>query len=87
MERRVRQQAREVTQLHETIVRKARIIEACAAQEEALWRNMKDCWEDRETKWDDRHVDNILWKAGITDLTVKVLATVKGGEAATTQDA
>jgi hypothetical protein len=48
---------------------------------------MKDCFEDRETKWDDRHVDNILWRAGITDLTVKVLATVKGGEGATTLDA
>jgi len=53
-----------------------------AAREEAQWRGMKEWLEDRETKWDDHHRDNVLWGSGMADMTAKVLAKVRVGEAA-----
>jgi hypothetical protein len=64
----------------------ARMLEAHAVREEAQWCRMKERLEDRETKWDDRHRDNLLWGAGITDMTANVLATARAGEAALTQE-
>jgi len=87
MEQTVRQQAREVTQLPQTINRMARLLEAHAAREEAQWRGMKEWLEDRETKWDDRHRDNVLRGAGISDMTAKVMASARAGDAAPTQKA
>jgi hypothetical protein len=67
MERTGRQQAREVTQLHHTIDRMARILEPHAAREEVQWRDMKVWLENRETKWDERHRDDVLWgRASLT---------------------
>jgi len=82
MERTMRQQACEVTQLHLPIVRMARKLEAHAAGEEAQWLGMKEWLEDGVTKCDERHRDNILWGMGITDMTSNVLAKVRDGEAA-----
>jgi hypothetical protein len=64
----------------------SRMLEAHAAREEAQWRGMKEWLEDRETKWDDCHRDNVLWGPGITDMTTKVLAIGIVGEAAPTQE-
>jgi len=47
---------------------------------------MKDRLEDKETKRDDRHRDDIQWGAGITDMTAEVLAKLSVGEAAPTQE-
>ena len=77
IERTVRQQAREVIQLHQTIDWMARMLEAHAVREEAQWLGMREWLEDREMKWDQRHKDDVLWGMGIADMTVEVLA--KGG--------
>jgi hypothetical protein len=64
----------------------ARMLEAHEAREEAQWHGKKEWLEDRDTKWDDRHRDNVTWGAGIADVTAKVLATARAGEAAPTQE-
>jgi hypothetical protein len=58
MEYSVRQQAREATQLHQTIDRMVRMLEAHAAREEAEWIGFKEWLEDKEMKWDRRHKED-----------------------------
>lgn len=60
MERIVRQQVCEVTQLHRPIDRMARILKAHVARDEVQWRSMKEWPEVSETKWDNRHKDKVL---------------------------
>jgi len=79
--------AREVTQLHKTIYKMARILEEHAAWEAVQLCGMKEWLEDTETRWDDRHRDNVLWGTGIVEMTVNVLATARVGEGAPTQHA
>jgi len=80
----VRQQVHEVTQLYRTNNRTTQRLEAHMAHEQGQWRGMKEWLENRETKWDDRHGDNVLWGAGIPDMMAKVLAKARGGKAAPT---
>ena len=80
------QQTREVTQLHQTIDRMARISEAHMAREEAHSLSIKESLEDKETRWDGRHTNNELWGTGITDKTAKVLAKTTVGEVAPVQE-
>jgi len=82
MERTVRPQAGEVTQVPQTIARMARMLEAHVAREQAQCLGMKALQEDRETKWDGRHKDNVLWGMGIVDMIVEVLAKARPREAA-----
>lgn len=86
MEGTVRLQAHEVTQLHQTIDRMARVLEARAARQEAQWRSMKEWLEDREMKCDDCHRVDVLLGGGIADITSKMLAKVRVGEPALTQE-
>jgi hypothetical protein len=60
IEQTVRQQALEVTQLHQTIDRMARMLEAHTVWEEVQWCRVNESLEDRETKLDDCHWENIL---------------------------
>jgi len=76
----------EVTPPHRTIATMAGVLEAHVAREEAQLCGRQDWLGDRETKWSDRQRDDILWGAGITDMTVKVLAKLRIGGAALTQD-
>jgi hypothetical protein len=48
---------------------------------------MTECLKDRETKWDERHVDNVLWRMGIMDMTMEVLAKANVREEAPPQEA
>jgi hypothetical protein len=86
MDRTVRQQEREVTELHQTIDRMARMLQAQAALEEAQGLSMKEWLEDRETKWDERHKDNVLWGTGIAEMTAEVQAKARVREAAQAQE-
>ena len=43
---------------------------------------MKQWLEDRETKWNDRHRDNLLWGTGTADMTAQVMATARVSKAA-----
>jgi len=60
MERTLRQLAREVTQLHQTTYGIARMLEAHTSCEEAQWLGMREWLQDRKTKWDQCHKDNVL---------------------------
>jgi len=77
MEQTVRQQVREVTQLHQMIDRMARMLEAHMAREEEQWLGLKEWLQDRETKCDEHHKDNGLWRKGIVDMTAEVLAEAR----------
>jgi len=77
MERRVWQLGREVTQPPETIDTMARMVEAHAAREAAHWLGMREQLAERDTKWDERHTDNVLQGMGIADITGEVLATAR----------
>jgi hypothetical protein len=72
--RRERQQGNEVTQLHQTIKRMARIQEAHAVQEEVQWLGMRDWMEHRETKRNVCHEVNVLCRTGIGDQSMTVQA-------------
>jgi hypothetical protein len=76
------QEEREVTQLHQTIDRMARLLEAHAARAGAQWFSMKQWLEVRVTKCNERHKDNLLWGTGITDMTAEVLAKARARRAA-----
>jgi hypothetical protein len=86
LEPRVRQHTWEVTQQQQTIDRITKMLEAHAARKEVQLRGMKAWPVDRETKWDDRRGDNVLRGAGIMDMTAKILATDRVGQAAPTQE-
>jgi len=86
-ERTVREQECEVTQLHETIDRMARMLQAHMMRKEAQLRGMKEWLADRETKWDDLHRDNVQWGAAIAHMSAMVLAIARAGGAAPTQEA
>jgi len=77
MERTMRQQALKVMQLHQTIDRIARMLEAHAVREEAQSHGMKEWLQDSETKRDEHHSDDVLWGTGIMELTANVLAKQK----------
>jgi len=67
MERTMRQQAQELTQLHRTVEHLTNLLEAQAARQEAQWLGMTMGMQEREHKWDARHEDDKLWGAGITN--------------------
>jgi len=87
MERTLSQQVREVTQLHHTIRRMARMLKAHAASDEAQWLGIKQWQEERDTKWNERLKANVLWGTGIADITVVVLGKARVCEAALAQEA
>jgi len=82
MERTMRQQVQELTQLRRTVSHLTNQLEAQAAHEEALWREMMLWMQEREQKWDTRHEDKRLWVAGITDIITKFMKGVAPGQEA-----
>jgi hypothetical protein len=87
MERTMRQQACEVAQLHQTIDRMARVIEAQMASDETQRLGMRQWLEERERKWNARHKNEVMWGECITVLTLMVQAKPKVGETAPDRDA
>jgi hypothetical protein len=73
MERAIRQQAREMAQLHETFDNMARMVEAHPSCEEMQWLGMKESLDNRERKWDASNKDDVLWGTGISDIITKIL--------------
>jgi len=55
MERTIRHQAQELTQLHQTVGHLANLVEARAAREEAQRLAMLTWMQEREQKWDARY--------------------------------
>jgi len=80
MERTIRQQAQELTQLHRTVGHPANLVEARAACEEAQRLAMMTWMQEREQKWDDRHEDNKVWGAGITIMIAQTMNGVVQGQ-------
>jgi len=71
MERTMRQQAQELTQLHRTVEHLTMLVQAQAACEEAQWSGMRMWKQEKEQKWDARHEDDNMWGAGITNMIAK----------------
>ena len=82
MERTMRQQAQELTELHRTVGHLTNLVQAQAAREEAQWLGMRTWMQDREQKWDARHEDDKLWGAGITNMIAKIMKGVASGQEA-----
>jgi len=80
MERKMRQQAQELTQLHRTVGHLTNLVQAQAAREEAQWLGMRTWMQEREQKWDARHEDDKLWGAGITNMIAKIMKGVASGQ-------
>jgi len=76
MERTMRQQAQELTQLHRTVGHLPNLVQAQAAREEAQWLAMLTRKQEREQKWDSRHEDNKLWGAVSTNMIPKIMKGV-----------
>jgi len=85
MEGTVGPQVRKVTHLYQTIRRMARMLEAHTTCEEAQWLAMKEWLQDGETKWTERHKDDVVWGTGIGDMTAEVLAKATVPNAALAQ--
>ena len=79
MERTIRQQAQELTQLHRTVVHLANLGEARAAREKAQRLAMMTWMQKRQQKWDARNVDDMVWGAGITNMIAKTMKGVAQG--------
>jgi len=82
MERTMRQQAQELTQLHRTVRHLTNMVQAQAAREEAQWLGMRTWMQEREQKWDARHEDDKVWGAGITNMIAKIMKGVAPGQEA-----
>jgi len=82
MERTMRQQAQELTQLHRTVGHLTNLVQVQAAREEALWLGMRMWMQERVQKWDARHEDHKLWGAGITNMIAKVMKRLAPGHEA-----
>jgi len=80
MERTIRQQAQELTQLHQTVGHLANLVEARAAREEAQRLVMMTWMQEREQKWDARYEDYKVWGAGITNMIAKTMKGVAQGQ-------
>jgi len=78
----MRQQVREVIQLHHTIDRMARMLEAHPVHHEIQWLLMNECMQDRVTMQDYHHNQNVRWGTGITDMTANLLANARVCKAA-----
>jgi len=76
MERTIRQQAQELTQLHQTVGHLANLVEARAAREEARRLAMMTWMQESERKWDAHHEDDKLWGEGITNMIAKAMKGV-----------
>jgi hypothetical protein len=76
MERTMRQQVQELTQLHRTIGHLMNLVQVQAAREESQWLGMMTWMQEREQKWDARHEDDKLWGVGITNMIAKVMKGV-----------
>jgi len=76
----MRQQARKVAQLHQTVDKMVRMLEAHAVCEETQRLGTKEWLEDRERKRDAHLKDNLLWGTGITDMTAKILTATRPGK-------
>jgi len=80
MERKIRQQEQELTQLHQTLGHLANLWEVRAACEEAQWQGMMAWMQERLQKWDARHENDNLWGAGITNTIAKFMKGVAPGQ-------
>jgi len=58
MEKMIRQQAQEMTQLHQTLGHLANLVESQAAHQEARWLGIMTWMQEREQKWGVRHEDD-----------------------------
>jgi hypothetical protein len=86
MEETIEQRVCEVTQLHQTVERIARTIEADMVCEEIQWLDMTEWLENWKTKWDDYHKYNVQKGTGIMEMTVMVLSNLTVGKAAPAQE-
>jgi len=80
MERTIRQQAQEPTQLHRTVGHFANLVQALAASEEAQRLAMMTWMQEREQKWDALYEDDKVWGAGITNMIAKNMKGVAQGQ-------
>ena len=69
----IRQQAQELTQLHQAVGHLANQVEARAAREEAPRLAMMTWMQERQQKMDARYEDDKVWGAGITNLIAKTM--------------
>jgi len=60
MERTMRQQVQELTQLHRTVRHLTNLVQVQGACEEAQWLGMTTWRQEREQKWDAHHEDDRL---------------------------
>jgi len=79
-ERTIRQQAQELTQLHQTVGHLANFVEAWAACEMAQ-RLPRMTWiREKEQKWNTRYEDAKVWVAGITNRISMTMNGVAQGQ-------
>jgi hypothetical protein len=79
MQRTIRQQAPELTQLHRTVGHIANLVEAWAGREEAQRLAMMTWMQKREQKWDARYENDNEWGVGITNMIAKTMTGVAQG--------
>jgi len=79
-ERMMRQQAREMAQLHQMVDKTAKLLEAFAACKEMQWLGLRKWMKDRERKWDSCQKDDVLWGTGISDMAAKILVGTRACE-------
>jgi hypothetical protein len=82
MERTIRQQTQEITQLHQTVGHLANMVETWAARKVVHRLAMMTWMQQREQKWDTRIEDNPLLGARITIMIVQTMKGVAQGQEA-----
>jgi len=63
-------------QLHQTVGHLANLVEAGAAHEEAQPLPMTMWMQEREQKCNARHMNDMLWGAGITNMIAKMMKDI-----------
>jgi len=80
MESTRRQQALELTQLHQTFRQLANLVESRADREEAQRLAMMTLMQEREQNCDTRYEDDMVWGTGITNMIAKTMKGVAQGQ-------
>jgi len=79
MERTMRQQTQEVTQLHQTVGHLMNLLQVQAARKEAQWLVMMTWMQEREQNWVTHHEDDKLLAARIPNIIAKTMKGVPQG--------
>jgi nucleotidyltransferase/DNA polymerase involved in DNA repair len=86
MDRTIRKQAQELTQLDRTVGHLANLVEAQTACEQEQRLAMMRWMQERKQEWDARYEEDMVWGAGITTMIANTMKAAAQGQEETERE-